>query len=84
MILLDFKTKNQEKSILGAAAMFKVLLSKFCGLLYEDTDKSRLTVSKFFYGHFRTSFSSLRAPLWYRVLLFRLLPGSRVLVFWFL
>ena len=84
MILLDFKTKNQEQSVLGAAAMFKVLLSKFCGLLCEDTDKSRLTVSKFFYGHFRTSFSSLRAPLWYRVPLFRLLLGSRVLIFWFL
>lgn len=48
MILLDFKTKNQEQSILGAAAMFKILLSKFYGLLCEDTDKSRLTVVKFF------------------------------------
>ena len=40
----------------------KFLFSKFCRLLREDTNKSRLAVKKFFLEHIRTSFSSLRAP----------------------
>ena len=53
--------------------MFEVFFSKFYRLLRKDTDTSRFTVAKFFQGHIRTSFSSLRAlrTLWYRVLGFR-------------
>ena len=55
---------------------FEVLFSNLCGLLREDTDKSRPTVVKFFQGHIRTSFSSLRDPLRYRVPLFMVPQGS--------
>ena len=38
--------------------LFEVLFSKFCRILFKDTDKSKLAVVNFFQGHSRASFSS--------------------------
>ena len=43
---------------LNEIKVFEVLLSKFCGLLREGKDKSRLRAVKVFLGHIRNSFSS--------------------------
>ena len=55
--------------------MFEVLFSKFRRLLREDTDKSRLKVVKFFWGHIGTSFYSLKVPLRHRVPIFMFSEG---------
>ena len=43
---------------LNEIKVFEVLLSKFCGLLREGKDKSRLRAVKVFLDHIRNSFSS--------------------------
>ena len=43
---------------LNEIEVFEVLFSKFCCLLREARDKSRLRVAKVFQGHIRNSFSS--------------------------
>ena len=70
---------------LNEIEVFEVLFSKFCGLLREARDKSRLRNAKVFQGHIRNSFSSpTRVPCFiFQGPGFQVFLGSRFSVFKF-